>query len=367
MGSVLYTTMAFSSAELSTRELYSFSLGSSDGEKLYPLSDFTLGTWGQPLSCTEAKTTFFQPLHATNVLPDASALASFLKTFNVIYAISSTHFSWPSYPGGAIKPYTVTYNPCSPMLSVPTKLLAANSVWHACRMGISAFFDPPIFLTAGGSFQTVDKPTTALTPYGEQLSETGVPAAVAGYTLAPAIASKTIVSGGLGLGDPPAPTAQGFVLDSQTLAAGGPGVTISGTVVRILDDGSSVEIGSTETQAIGSFIAAQEGEVWYLFGSKTLSAGGAAITVDGTVVSLLAGGSSLVVGSRTEGVSVLGVSTRSANGGVASATRAGFQQTSSSQSCRTSTSAAATVRHGENWSRILGVLTGMWMLSIGLS
>ncbi|PMD40239.1 hypothetical protein L207DRAFT_336344 [Hyaloscypha variabilis F] len=265
----------------------------------------------------------------------------------------------------------MTYNPCSPMLSVPTKLLAANPAWHACRTGISAFFDPPIFLTAGGAFGTVDRATMTAIPYEEQLGGTGVLSAVAGYTLAPAIASKTAASGGPELGDPPpAPTVEGFVVGSKTLAAGGPGVTISGTALRILNDGSSVEIGNTETQAIGSFIATQDGDVGYLFGSKTLSAGGSAITVDGMVMSLMAGSSSLVVGSRTERVSVLGVGTSSVNGEESSGqgvnTRGGFQQTTPTSSSTTSKSTAATTRQGEHWSWILGLSVGIWMLFLGL-
>jgi len=47
------------------------------------------------------------------------------------------------------KLYTVTYNPCSPLLSVPTQLYTIDTLWKDCRPGIDAFFDPPFTLTSG--------------------------------------------------------------------------------------------------------------------------------------------------------------------------------------------------------------------------
>lgn len=44
--------------------------------------------------------------------------------------------------------FEYSYNPCSPMLSVPQQILTFNSQWRACSDGIDAFYDPPFALTS---------------------------------------------------------------------------------------------------------------------------------------------------------------------------------------------------------------------------
>jgi hypothetical protein len=279
----------------------------------------------------------------------------------------------------------VTYNPCSPVLSVPTKLFTLNSIWTGCVPGIDAFFDPPYTLTASGPMGLITAiPKISEIPYADHLSSTGLGAAVAGPTPAPVTATKTPQSApktsefdGPGLVDPPAPTAEGYIISSQTLTAGGTAVTVSNTVLSLLAGGSSIKIGSTKTMAIGAFLAAQTGEIGYLFGTQILSASGSAITVDSTVMSLTAGGSSLVVGSQTDQVVVLlGVSTTNLNGGVASSAASGhgsntweiFRRTASQISSgeNSAFTAGATKQGGDRWSWILGQLMGMWIVGIAL-
>ena len=44
--------------------------------------------------------------------------------------------------------FEYSYNPCSPMLSVPQQILTFNPQWRACSDGIHAFYDPPFALTS---------------------------------------------------------------------------------------------------------------------------------------------------------------------------------------------------------------------------
>jgi hypothetical protein len=309
------------------------------------------------------------------VSDNAAALQSYLHTMSDIYVMSGASYSWQDFPGGMIKAFTMTYNPCSPMLSVPTKLLAMNSAWNSCQMGISAFYDPPYILTTAGSLSLITADPTARSQSGPTILSTLHP----GPTPAPELATKTplpelnsLTVEGPEFVNPPVPTAGGYLIGSQTLSAGGPAVTMAGTVFSLLADGSNIDIGNTKTEALGSFLAAQNGDVGYIFGTQTLSAGGSAITVDQTMLSLMAGGSSLVVGSQTEGASdLLGASVTNTSGGMASAhsmtTRGSSQKTPSSSSSKTSTSAADAIRQGGGcWSRTLGLVMGLWIIGVGL-
>jgi hypothetical protein len=101
---------------------------------------------------------------------------------------------------------------------------------------------------------------------------------------------------------------QSYILGSQALIPGRSALTISGTVVSLLSGGSSVVVGGT-TLPVGvllpSSILFTTSVAGFLIGSQTLVAGGAPFTVSGTVISLLPGGSSVVVAGTTQGVSVL--------------------------------------------------------------
>lgn len=85
---------------------------------------------------------------------------------------------------------------------------------------------------------------------------------------------------------------------SQTVQAGGDPVTLSGgTVISLVSGGASVVVDGS-TQAIDP-IAQVTTEQVYVLGSQTLDAEGAAVTVSGTVLSLAADGSSIVIGGTT--------------------------------------------------------------------
>ena len=95
------------------------------------------------------------------------------------------------------------------------------------------------------------------------------------------------------------------MIGSQTLAAGSPAITVSGTLVSLMSGGKSVVVSST-TQAIAEFIptmtAIPNSASEYVVGSQTLKPGAPGITVSGTVVSLMSGGASVVVGGSTQAI-----------------------------------------------------------------
>jgi uncharacterized protein YodC (DUF2158 family) len=103
-----------------------------------------------------------------------------------------------------------------------------------------------------------------------------------------------------------------YVLGTQTLIAGGPAITVSGTVLSLLPGASSVAINGN-TQA-ASVILSASSVPEYLVGTQTLKAGGPAITVSGTVISLANGGSSVLVDGKTEALTaLLGAATPTGN------------------------------------------------------
>jgi len=170
-----------------------------------------------------------------------------------------------------------------------------------------------------------------------------------------------------------APQASGLIIGSKTLLAPPAAVTISDTVFSVLPDGSSILIGDTKTMAIDSFLASQSGNVAYLYGRKTLRAGGAAITVDGVQMSLMSGGSSVVIGTRTEGASVLAGGSSShrmeaTSSGQGTESGGALQQKETkTHASRTTTSTGATLRQqGDCWIRIVVMLVGVWIIGVGL-
>lgn len=110
--------------------------------------------------------------------------------------------------------------------------------------------------------------------------------------------------------------AQAFVVGGQTVVPGGAPITVDGTVVSIPASTNAVVIDGT-TKALtgdsasatafninGMQITAQSG-VGFPIDGQTLQAGGAAITVDGTRLSLAPGGTALVIGSSTSAIGAL--------------------------------------------------------------
>lgn len=104
--------------------------------------------------------------------------------------------------------------------------------------------------------------------------------------------------------------AHAFVVDDQTVVPGGAPITVDGTVISVPASTNAVVIDGTTRPLAGDFasptafdingmkITAQPG-VGFPVGDQTLQAGGPAITVDGTRLSLAPGGTALVIGSST--------------------------------------------------------------------
>lgn len=108
-----------------------------------------------------------------------------------------------------------------------------------------------------------------------------------------------------------------IVFGSQTLPAG------SAATLSLASNGAYVVMNGQTTQALAT--AAQASALEYIISSQTLRQNGAAITVAGTVMSLLPGASSVVVGSKTVPVGDLaGVTTTAAPMGNAIISVGGF-------------------------------------------
>ena len=104
-------------------------------------------------------------------------------------------------------------------------------------------------------------------------------------------------------------SASEFLLSGQTLAPGGPAVTVSGTLLSLAPSASLVVIGESTvtlnsvpglpTLTIGGSTIIANSASEYIVSSHTLTPGGA-ITVNGTQISVAATGTDVVVGSSTE-------------------------------------------------------------------
>jgi len=102
--------------------------------------------------------------------------------------------------------------------------------------------------------------------------------------------------------------ANAFVVDGQTAVPGGAPITVDGTVISVPASTNAIVVNgrtvpgefasSTVFNINGMAITAQPG-VGFPIAGETLQAGGPAITVDGTRLSLAPGGTALMVGSST--------------------------------------------------------------------
>lgn len=120
----------------------------------------------------------------------------------------------------------------------------------------------------------------------------------------------------------PGQTVPALVLDGQTAVAGGAAITVSGTRISLAADGTAVAIGGSTTN-IGVDGRPERSPVLEMGGSavtagvvgtalpaalviagQTVSAGGPAISVDGTAVSLLPGGNAVVIGGSTTSIAL---------------------------------------------------------------
>lgn len=186
-------------------------------------------------------------------------------------------------------------------------------------------------LTIGSSIYTPNAQSTynidgqPLIPGGPAILHSGTPISIAPYATAlvigtstqllppPHAASRTApitIAPNLILSPNPNPTAPpGYIIGAQTLIPGGPAAIIAGTAVALDISGNSLIIDGTSTRninptasalIIGSETLSRNPTGAYVLDGKTLVPGAAAITVDGTVVSLDPAGTAVVVdGTQT--------------------------------------------------------------------
>ena len=158
------------------------------------------------------------------------------------------------------------------------------------------------FIIAG---QTLAPGSSAITVSGTSISlqPSGLNAIVDGTTLALATNLAHVMT--IGSNTITANAANNFLIAGQTLSPGGPALTISGTPISLPTSGPSAVINGS-TLALGSApqvltIAGQALTVsagnGYLIDGQTLEPGQPGITVEGTVMSLVGGGSGTGIAS----------------------------------------------------------------------
>jgi hypothetical protein len=126
-----------------------------------------------------------------------------------------------------------------------------------------------------------------------------------------------------------------FVVGTQTLSVNGQAITISGTVFSLAPNNAVATASPTPSDPISKIVV----------DGQTLIAGGVAVTISGTVISLISGGDSVVVGGKTEPVSVIaGTGTTVGLGGIiVSIGGFGGKPNEAGGSASTSTSTTSTI------------------------
>lgn len=267
-----------------------------------------------------------------------------MSALSSAYSISPISGTTYTPDPASISQYTVSYNPCSPTLSAPSEIYTIEPGWSTCVRAFSGLWDPPYALKPGASTlgsitatsvdpikttsatavqgstpsQTLASPTATATqdPTTQPTSnESTAQKSTAGQT-SPDPSTKLDPPTGLqpsttlaqGSSDPAIATSSStpfVVIGSQTISAGQSGTYVSGTVVSLQTDGSSIVVGSS-TLAVSSLLASDTVPT-FTVGSQTLTPGGSVTVTDAsgaTSILALAGSASVIVGgSRTVPVS----------------------------------------------------------------
>jgi hypothetical protein len=169
--------------------------------------------------------------------------------------------------------------------------------------------DPP----AGPTAQPVSQPPSP----NPEATPTAQPASQSPNPLPPAPtnspAATILGNGGVTAGGQiiTANPTGGLVIDGQTLAPGGPAITVSGTPISLAPGATAIVVGSSTMPIIvgdgnaptvltvgGQTIMENPGGA-FVIGSQTLAPGGPAITVSGTRISLAPGATDIVIGTST--------------------------------------------------------------------
>ncbi|KAL8830304.1 MAG: hypothetical protein Q9191_001513, partial [Dirinaria sp. TL-2023a] len=156
-----------------------------------------------------------------------------------------------------------------------------------------------ISLAPSASALVINGHTTALTPHSV-LATVSPPL----ITLGPSILTPNAKSA--------------YLVDGKSLSPGGPAITFHGTRLSLAPDGTDLIVGSSTshlsqrvfavssteapTLTVGHERVTADSAGDFILGSQTLSPGGHAITVSGTVVSLASDDAYLKIGSKTEGL-----------------------------------------------------------------
>ena len=182
---------------------------------------------------------------------------------------------------------------------------------------------PPLPTLAGQPIQTA--PNGIVVVGGNTITPGGAPVTVGGSTFSVPVNGGGIVVNGNTMTVPPAHVASSPTVGSQqvqagpngavvigtdVIFAGGPAATISGTVISALAGGSSVIVNGKTVPIAGlpaptpppvvagqTIQIAPNGNV--IIGGTTISAGGPAATISGTVISVLPSAGGIVVGGST--------------------------------------------------------------------
>lgn len=254
-------------------------------------------------------------------------VADNVSSWNISFGGSLTSLHTLTYP---FDPLPLTDNPCTPYLSIPTRIFTLDSAWESCRHYFAGMHDPPIYLNSENGFfppvtvttaSTLSSPTSLNGPYTAQ----GAKQSLATKTQSRAqptpspVRQSSLVQSFLSVSKlPPVLTfgtsfitknaASAFLLDSGPLTAGGKVTASDGTVFSMAANGRSIIIDGTSTKTL---------DPSYAIGTQIFSAGGPAVTIGGgTVVSVESDGQSVVIGgSLTEDISSLfgGASTTPSN------------------------------------------------------
>jgi len=229
----------------------------------------------------------------------------------------------------------------APIAATPLSLIV-NGATTALQPGIAGAYEAPV-VNIGGQAMTLSQASPGPNIVGQTLTpevpQQGSPFIIAGQTLIPGGAGITVSGVPISLSasqipptnlpamaieastfqESPTPVTIGdqvftpnpsaFAIAGTTISAGGPGVAVAGIIISLQPSGAGLVVGSNTlalpTQAtppnavtIGSEVITPNPTGFSIAGT-TLSAGGSGITIQGTLVSLEASGSGLVIGTST--------------------------------------------------------------------
>jgi hypothetical protein len=174
----------------------------------------------------------------------------------------------------------------------------------------------PAITLAGQPAQTL--PNGGVVIDGQTITPGGAPITVSGAVVSVLPGDGGVVVGGSStillpsttfpdIAGQPIQTAPGggIIVGGQTITAGGSAATISGTVITVLPSGGGLIVGgstillpgATETIAGQPVLTASGGGI--IIGGQTISAGGPPATISGEIISVLPNGGGVVVGSSS--------------------------------------------------------------------